>query len=69
MTVLKCWWKEEGLALRRGGGWFADDLYLCAHGGSVARLYEYAERGRGVVETLRRIARRTLAGQLVAESI
>jgi hypothetical protein len=45
------WWKEEGLALRRGGGWFADDLYLCAHGGSVARLYEYAEEGRGVVET------------------
>lgn len=28
-----------------------------------------AHEGRGVVETLRRIARRTLAGQLVAESI
>ena len=45
---------RETLGRRVAGGWFFDDLYLCLHGGSIRRLWEYdPQRHRVVDETPR----------------
>lgn len=50
------WLKEEHLGRPRGSGWFFDDLFLCARGSEIRRLWEYDEARARVVETTPRLA-------------
>jgi hypothetical protein len=42
------WLKEEYLHLRRGAGWFADDIYLCRAPSPPARIWEYDDAQRRI---------------------
>jgi hypothetical protein len=49
------WFKEVGLALPKGAGWFDDDLYVCAADRNIRGIREYDPRTRSLVDATERL--------------